>query len=71
MIRPQAAKAKEEQNFIASIQKGEKIVTKSGIHGKVVNIDEKTITVEIDSNSKLKLEKAAISEELTKEARKS
>ena len=35
MIRPQTKKAKEQKNFINNLQKGDKVVTIAGIHGKV------------------------------------
>lgn len=69
MIRPQAAKAKKELSFIAGLQKGDKVVTKSGIHGKIYAIDEKTVTLEVDTNCRIKMEKVAISEDMTLEGR--
>jgi len=65
MIRPQAMRAKKEQSFIGGLQKGDKIVTKSGIHGKISAIDDKTVTIEVDTNCRIKMEKIAISEEMT------
>ena len=64
MIRPQSKKQKEQRKFQEGIQKGDKIVTISGIHGKISDMDEKTITIEME-NGKMKLERAAISAENT------
>jgi len=67
MIRPQTKKQKEQRKFQEEIQKGDRIVTISGIHGKISDMDEKTITVEVE-NGKIKMERAAISSENTRAA---
>lgn len=64
MIRPQSKKQKEQRKFQEDTQKGDRIVTISGIHGKIVDLDDKTITIEME-NGKMKLERAAISSENT------
>jgi len=61
MIRPQRKKEKEAQNFRASLQKGEKIVTIGGVHGKIVDVQESTFTIETEGGSKMKIEKTAVS----------
>ena len=67
MIRPQTKKAKDQKNFIDSIEKGTKIVTVSGIHGRISKVNENgTLEVEIDSNTKIVLERSGISMEMTK-----
>ncbi|MCE3282951.1 MAG: preprotein translocase subunit YajC [Chitinophagaceae bacterium] len=66
MIRPQAKKAKEQKKFIENMQKGDKIVTIAGIHGTINKINEDgTIQLEVSPGSYLKIEKAAISQEMT------
>lgn len=70
-IRPQSKKAKEQQNFINELKKGDRVVTAGGIHGKVVKDDEKTMLIEIDSNVKIRVEKSVISAEMTKAANES
>ncbi len=67
MIRPQMKKAKEQKSFVASINPGDTIVTIAGIHGKIIrNNDDGTIAVEIDRNTIVKMERSAISMEMTK-----
>jgi preprotein translocase subunit YajC len=63
MIRPQAKKAKVAKKFQEDIQKGDKIVTIAGIHGKInkVNDDGTTVDIETSPGSYLKIEKSAIS----------
>ncbi len=60
IIRPQQKKAKELQNMINSVQKGDKVILSSGIHGKISAIEEKAFIVEIDTNVKIKVEKSAV-----------
>ncbi len=67
MIRPQMNKQKKEKKFQAGIQKGTKVITTSGIHGKIVEINDKDGTVTIETGAgKIKFERAAISLELSK-----
>jgi preprotein translocase subunit YajC len=61
MIRPQRKKEKEAQSFRASLQKGEKIVTTSGIHGKIVDVQDTTFTIEMEGGAKMKIEKYTVS----------
>jgi preprotein translocase subunit YajC len=66
MIRPQMRKQKAEQNFRTTLEKGAKIVTIGGIHGRIVEVSDKTFLVEVDNNVKMRIEKSAISAEATK-----
>lgn len=67
MIRPQMKKAKNEKKFQAEIAKGSKIVTTSGIHGKILDIVDSDNTVIIETGAgKIKFERSAISMELSK-----
>jgi preprotein translocase subunit YajC len=60
MIRPQQQKIKKEKEFRENLKKGDKIVTVGGLHGKIVQVDEKTVIVEVDNHVKLTFEKDAI-----------
>lgn len=64
MIRPQQKKIKQEKEFEGGLKVGDKIITKSGFHGKIVEMAETTVVIETMSG-KLKLERSAISLELT------
>jgi len=71
MIRPQAKKAKMAKQFQENMQKGDRIVTIAGIHGKVNKVNEDgTIEVETSPGSYLKIEKSAISMEWTQNINK-
>lgn len=66
MIRPQAKKAKKQKEFINNLQKGDKIVTIAGIHGKVNKLnDDGTLEMETSPGSYIKIERSAISMEWT------
>ncbi len=60
MIRPQQKKAKEEQKFRESLKKGDRVVFSGGIYGKVNNIEEHTIDVEVSNGVILTVEKSMI-----------
>jgi preprotein translocase subunit YajC len=64
MIRPQQQKLKQEKAFEAGLKTGDKIITKSGMHGKIAELAETTVVIETMSG-KLKMERTAISLELT------
>ncbi len=64
IIMPQRKKIKQEKNFESGLKVGDKIITKSGIHGKIAEIAETTVVVETMAG-KIKMEKTAISVELS------
>ena len=67
MIRPQMKKAKNEKKFQAEIAKGNKVITTSGIHGKIVDIVDHDNTVVIETGAgKMKFERSAVSMDLSK-----
>jgi preprotein translocase subunit YajC len=65
MIRPQMKKQKDQKRFLTEIKKGDRIVTSSGIHGKVLEIQDTTFLIETEGGGRLKVEKAAISLEMS------
>lgn len=64
MIRPQQKRAKNEREFENGLKVGDKIITKSGIHGKIAELNEGTVIIETMAG-KLKMERSSISLELT------
>jgi preprotein translocase subunit YajC len=71
MIRPQMKRAKEQKAFSSSNNVGDTIITTSGIYGKIIKANEDgTISVEVDRNTVLKMDRSAISMELTQAFRK-
>ncbi|MFP9117949.1 preprotein translocase subunit YajC [Flavobacterium sp. RNTU_13] len=65
MIRPQQKKIKQEKEFNNALKVGDKVITKSGIHGRLAELTEETVVIETMAG-KLKFERSAISDELSK-----
>lgn len=64
-IRPQMKKSKEQRKFRENLKKGDKVVTIGGMHGKIVEVKETTVVIEVDGQQKLTFEKSAIAAEGT------
>ena len=64
LIRPQMKRQKQEKNFIQSMKKGDKVVTKGGMHGRIVELSDDTCVIETLAG-KIKFERSAISMELS------
>lgn len=62
----QKKREKEMANFIDGLSNGSKIITTSGIHGKYIKTEENLMVVEIDTNVKVRMDKAALNYEATK-----
>ncbi|MBE0663516.1 MAG: preprotein translocase subunit YajC [Bacteroidales bacterium] len=59
-IRPQMKRSKDQKKFRENLKKGDKIITIGGLHGKIVEVQETTFTIEVADNLKLRVEKSAI-----------
>lgn len=75
-IRPQQKKAKEAREFRANLEKGDKVVTIGGIHGKIDSLKDETIVISTKGGGKLEIDRAAISsagksDEMEMQAKKS
>ena len=66
MIRPQIRRGKQEKQFAAELKKGDKVVTKSGLHGKVLDLNDDGTCIIESGAGKMKYERSAISMELSK-----
>ena len=67
MIRPQMKRAKDEKKFSAELKKGDRIITKSGMYGKVMEVSEKDNSCVLETMAgKLKFDRSAISMEMSK-----
>ena len=60
MIRPQMKRQKELRKFHESLQKGDKVIIAGGIYGKITEVKEEYIIVEVDENTKLKVVKSTV-----------
>ena len=65
MIRPQVKRQKELRDFSAALQKGDKVVTTGGIYGKIVEVQEQAVIIEIADGVRIKIDKFAVLKDAT------
>lgn len=65
MIRPQSKRQKEQKNFMDALEKGDDVVTSSGVLGKINKIEDDIVTLEVGTKTYIRITKNAISKELT------
>ena len=67
MIAPQMKRAKQEKKFASELKRGDKVITKSGLHGKVAELNDKDSSCVIETMAgKLKFDRSAISMEMSR-----
>ncbi len=67
MIRPQMKRSKDEKKFAAELKKGDRVITKSGLHGKILDLNDKDFSCILETMAgKLKFDRSSISMELSK-----
>ncbi|WP_340199227.1 preprotein translocase subunit YajC [Ascidiimonas sp. W6] len=65
MIRPQMKRQKDEKKFANELRKGDRVITKSGVHAKVLDLNEDGTCILETTAGKIKFERSAISMELS------
>jgi len=60
LIRPQQKKAKEQQDFLSNLKKGDKIMTGGGIHGQITGLTDSAVTLEIADNTRIKVHRGFV-----------
>jgi preprotein translocase subunit YajC len=60
LIRPQQKKAKEHQEMISGLKKGDKVITSGGIHGQITALDDTTVTIEIAEKVRIKVTRSTL-----------
>jgi preprotein translocase subunit YajC len=65
MIRPQMKKQKELQKFRSALKKGDKVVTTGGIYGKIIEIKESVIQLEVAPDIRLKVDKSVVLKDMS------
>ena len=65
MIRPQMKKQKEVTAFRNSLQKGDKVVTTGGIYGKILELKDNYVLLQVDDNVKIRVDKAALVKDMS------
>ena len=67
VIKPQKDKQKEHQAMLGELKKNDEIVTSGGVHGTIVNAKEATLTIRVDDNVKIEIDRGAVAR-ITKKA---
>lgn len=70
MIRPQMKKQKDLKKFREELKKGDKVVTTGGIYGKIFEIQERAIILEVEGQNRLRVDKAAVVKDMSDVAQK-
>ncbi len=60
IIRPQKKKEDTRKKMIEAVKKGDKIVTIGGVHGTVTQVDDASVLIQADTNTKLRIDKNAV-----------
>jgi preprotein translocase subunit YajC len=66
LIRPQMKRAKEHKNLVAALSTGDEVVTNGGLLGKITQVGESFVTVELADNVRIKVQKHAITSVMPK-----
>lgn len=65
LIRPQQKKAKEHQTFLKNLKKGDEVVTSGGFHGVVHGLTDPIVTLEVDNNTRIRVDRNQIARKVT------
>lgn len=71
LIRPQSKRSKEHRNMVANLGKGDEVVTNGGVLGKIVDLGESFITLELAENITIKIQRHAVANVMPKGTMKS
>jgi len=66
LIRPQMKRAKEHKQLVASLSKGDEVITNGGLLGKITDVSESFVTLEVAENMQIKLQKQAVANVMPK-----
>jgi preprotein translocase subunit YajC len=65
LIRPQMKRNKDQKKFREGLQRGQRVITIGGIHGKIEEMGDTTVIISVEGGNKLKMEKSAIASSYT------
>lgn len=60
LIRPQKKAQDEHKKMIAALKKNDEVITSGGIHGTIMNVKDASVTLKIDDNVKIEIQKSHI-----------
>jgi preprotein translocase subunit YajC len=61
LIRPQKKTQEEHAKMLASLKKNDEVITAGGMHGTIANVKDTTVTLKVDDNVKIEVQKSSIS----------
>ena len=61
IILPQSRKAKKQTQFLTSLQKGDDVLTQSGLYGKIYGLADRIVTLEVAPNVRVRIDRQSIS----------
>jgi preprotein translocase subunit YajC len=70
LIRPQQKQRKEREALLASVKRGDRVVTASGLHGTIVGLNEQTVVLKVSDQVKLEFDRSAIGRVVTAQGEK-
>ncbi|HEY3874348.1 MAG TPA: preprotein translocase subunit YajC [Candidatus Kapabacteria bacterium] len=70
IYRPQKKRQKAREQLVSQVEKGDKVITASGIHGTVAQVEETTVLLQVSDNTKIRIEKTALGNVTPKNAEK-
>ncbi|MDO8525752.1 MAG: preprotein translocase subunit YajC [Candidatus Omnitrophota bacterium] len=60
LIRPQKKQQDGHKKMVAALKRNDEVITAGGIHGTIVNVKEHTVTLKVDDNVKVEVQKSSI-----------
>ena len=60
LIRPQKKTQDEHKKMVAGLKKNDEVITAGGIHGTIMNVKDTTVTLKVDDNVKVEVQKSSI-----------
>jgi len=60
LIRPQKKQQQQHRDMLASLKKNDEVITIGGIHGTIANVKDTTVTLKVDENVKIEVQKSSI-----------
>ena len=60
LIRPQKKTQDEHKKMVAALKKNDEVITAGGIHGTIMNVKDNTVTLKVDDNVKVEVQKSSV-----------
>ena len=66
LIKPQQDKQKQHAKMVSELKKNDEVITAGGMHGVVMNVKDTSVTIKVDENVKIEVEKTHVSQVMKK-----